>query len=384
MIDFLIENKKIVIIISIVLVLAIAGTVAYKVFTSKNKYEESEFEQESKQAWEEYDSFDDEAIAEQFEEPEEGLEEGEKPKVDQNKNSDGKSSGGNSFLIKVNKQANVVTVYKKDDNGDYTVPVKAMICSTGPYTPSCGKYPKSSYQTKGGKRRWALLQGNVYGQYATQIVGNILFHSVPYTAQNPSALEYWEYDKLGTAASAGCIRLTVADAQWVYNNIGGGTTVEFYSSSNPGPLGKPSAQKISSNEKCRGWDPTDWSEGNPWKSVSVQPQPEELDAKPEETNETNTTTNTSTNSTTTNKTSPGTGTGKSSGYSQNTTSSNTTTNTTKSETESIDNDNNSDDDNYGAYSSSSDNTQSQSGSGEQTGGTTDSTVNEGTGETPSE
>ena len=54
---------------------------------------------------------------------------------------------------------------------------------------------------------------------ATQITGNILFHSVPYTEKyNNASLEYWEYDKLGTSASLGCIRLTVKNAKWIYDN----------------------------------------------------------------------------------------------------------------------------------------------------------------------
>ena len=184
------------------------------------------------------------------------------------------------YYIKINTRANVVTVYKKDSSGNYTIPVKAMVCSTGTFTPPVAKYPKSKYKTTGGKSRWGHLQGNVYGQYTTQIVGNILFHSVPYTGKDPSSLEYWEYDKLGTSASAGCIRLTVADARWVYNNIARGTIVEFYSDSNPGPLGKPSAQKISSNVECRGWDPTDVTDGNPWKNVKNE-EPKAEPAKQE-------------------------------------------------------------------------------------------------------
>ena len=109
----------------------------------------------------------------------------------------------------------------------------------------------------------------MYGQYATRIVGSILFHSVPYTKQNPANLEYWEYDKLGTKASAGCIRLTVIDAKWIYDNCKSGTKVEFYSDSNPGPLGKPTAQKISdADENVRVWDPTDPRSDNPWKTYN--------------------------------------------------------------------------------------------------------------------
>lgn len=114
----------------------------------------------------------------------------------------------------------------------------------------------------------------VYGQYCTQITGNILFHSVPYLSRgNNASLEYWAYDKLGTTASAGCIRLTTADAQWIYNNCKNGTQVEFYSSSNPGPLGKPTATKISSEASpYKNWDPTDPNPNNPWKNKTATTQ----------------------------------------------------------------------------------------------------------------
>lgn len=167
-----------------------------------------------------------------------------------------------TYYIKVNYGANVVTIYKKDKSGKYTVPVKAMVCSTGTATPTSGTYKMSN------KYRWHQLNGGVYGQYCSRITGHILFHSVPYKTNSPDTLKYVAYDKLGTKASAGCIRLTVADAYWIYSNCASGTYVEFYSSSDPGPLGKPSAQKISSNEKCRNWDPTDPLPNNPWKGYT--------------------------------------------------------------------------------------------------------------------
>ena len=115
------------------------------------------------------------------------------------------------------------------------------------------------------KWRWKSLFYNVYGQYATHIVGNILFHSVPYLKMyDPASLEYEEYDKLGTSASAGCIRLTVEDAKWIYDNCQLDTKVEFYQDENPGPFGKPMLQKISDNVDLRNWDPTDPDENNPW------------------------------------------------------------------------------------------------------------------------
>lgn len=110
----------------------------------------------------------------------------------------------------------------------------------------------------------------MYGQYATQITGNILFHSVPYTEKyNNASLEYWEYDKLGTSASLGCIRLTVKNAKWIYDNCAAGTKVYFYKDSNPGPLGKPSERKISGDSEVNSWDPTDPASDNPWKEYDI-------------------------------------------------------------------------------------------------------------------
>ena len=185
-------------------------------------------------------------------------------------------TGTAPYYIRVNYGANVVTIYGKDEEGNYTKPVKAMICSCGRATPTGGVYKTSRGYD------WGSLVGGVYGQYSTRIVGSILFHSVPYTSRSKDSLEYWEFDKLGTKASAGCVRLQVVDAKWIFNNCGSGIMVEFYSSSDPGPLGKPSAPKISGNERCRNWDPTDYVNGNPWLDKNETQQQHQTESKPKE------------------------------------------------------------------------------------------------------
>ena len=40
-----------------------------------------------------------------------------------------------SYVLMVNKQENVVTVYAQDDETEYMIPVKAFICATGEDTP---------------------------------------------------------------------------------------------------------------------------------------------------------------------------------------------------------------------------------------------------------
>ncbi len=174
-----------------------------------------------------------------------------------------KNTSGTRYRLEVNCEQNVVNVYEKDENGEYKNCVKVMLCSVGSATPMSGTYSLKKY----GGWEWKGLQGDVYGQYATQITGNILFHSVPYTKRGDnSSLEYWEYDKLGTPASLGCIRLTVKNAKWIYDNCAAGTKVYFYKDSNPGPLGKPSERKISGDSEVNGWDPTDPDSDNPWKN----------------------------------------------------------------------------------------------------------------------
>lgn len=165
------------------------------------------------------------------------------------------AKSGSPYYIKVNKQQNCVTVYEKDKAGKYTKPVKTMACSTGPDT------PLGTYNTP-IKYRWKLLMGDVWGQYSTRIVKGILFHSVWYYKMDETTLSATQYNKLGTSASHGCIRLTVEDAKWIYDNCPIGTTVEIYNAKDPGPLGKPKTIKLPVGT---GWDPTDPSDRNPFK-----------------------------------------------------------------------------------------------------------------------
>ncbi len=169
------------------------------------------------------------------------------------------ADNGCPYYIKVNRVQNVVTIYMLDENGYYTKPIKAMVCSVGMNDGT----PTGTFETS-GKYEWCSLVGGVYGQYAYRIQGQIMFHSVPYYSMNKSKLETEEYNKLGEAASLGCVRLSVADAKWIYDNCPRGTIVTIYDSDYPGPLGKPVAETIDVDEERAGWDPTDPDEDNPW------------------------------------------------------------------------------------------------------------------------
>ncbi len=158
------------------------------------------------------------------------------------------------YYIKVNRSTNVVTVYNASTNKA----VKAMTCSCGG-----SNTPLGTFYTK-AKYRWKLLDGPSYGQYSTRITGSVLFHSVWYYSKSKSSQSTVQYNKLGTTASHGCVRLTVKDAKWIYDNCPVGTKVTIFAgSSSDDPLGKPETMKVSTASRT-GWDPTDPDSSNPY------------------------------------------------------------------------------------------------------------------------
>ena len=171
-----------------------------------------------------------------------------------------KVEAATKYYIQVNKNTNVVTVYKRKVNGVYKDPVKAFICSTGYAT------PLGTFNTK-AKYRWHTLDGPSYGQYCTRIVGGILFHSVWYYENGKNnTISVAQYNKLGTTASHGCVRMTVQDVKWIYDNCAIGTEVKIIAgTSKNDPLGKPEALKLNTSKKTD-WCPTDPDTRNPYKN----------------------------------------------------------------------------------------------------------------------
>ena len=168
---------------------------------------------------------------------------------------------GYPYLIAINKAQyiNTVTVYCADENGNYTRPYLAIVCSAGNATP-LGIFNTTA------RYSWHTLVGPCYGQYCTRIYEGFLFHSVPYYTLHKYDLEYKQYNKLGRLASKGCVRLPCNDAKWIFDNCRVGTTVVIYSdSSSAGPMGQPTPLRLDVNDIfMRGWDPTDPDRYNPW------------------------------------------------------------------------------------------------------------------------
>lgn len=188
------------------------------------------------------------------------------PATEQEENYNGEDLADNGcpYAIKINRQENIVTIYKLDAAGYYTVPVKAMRCSVSPV----GETPVGLFNIQ-LKWDWLALFDNCYGQYVSQIDGDTLFHSVPYLDTTKDSLETWEFNKLGTGASLGCVRLCVADTKWIYENCESGTYVDIFDSDYYGPLGRPVPVTRLDNTDETGWDPTDMVEENPTAGTAV-------------------------------------------------------------------------------------------------------------------
>lgn len=171
---------------------------------------------------------------------------------------------GFPYLIAVNRSASTVTVYTLDEEGRYTVPYMAMVCSAGKEGEDT-ETPLGFYATP-VNYDWRLLAGPSYGQYATRIWDAYLFHSVPYYTQHKDDVEYDQFNELGSPASLGCVRLMVNDVKWIYDNCEIGTRVIVYDDpDDPGPMGKPGTIYTDpADETLRGWDPTDPDPENPW------------------------------------------------------------------------------------------------------------------------
>lgn len=168
------------------------------------------------------------------------------------------------YKIMVNRAANCVTVYAKDADGAYSIPVRAFVCSCGRegHETPLGTYKTSNYY------EWRLMVDGTYGHYAVRFNRGIMFHSIPYYTKNSGDMEWEQYNLLGEAASLGCVRLASADVKWIYDNCKRGTEVTVYDDAqNPGPLGKPEEMKLTADHPYKTWDPTDTNANNPWNEV---------------------------------------------------------------------------------------------------------------------
>lgn len=166
------------------------------------------------------------------------------------------------YYIKLDKKNNVLMIYSIDLNGNYNNLEKVFVISAGKNT------PVGTFKIK-DRHDYISFSSGTWGRYGIRINGPYWFHSVPYKELPKEG--HWnsiiskEYNKLGSLASAGCIRLAVSDVKWLYDNIPKGTIVDIYEGEKlPEGVIKPESKKIEVGSIYDGWDPTDIDKTNPW------------------------------------------------------------------------------------------------------------------------
>lgn len=119
-----------------------------------------------------------------------------------------------NFEIRVDLGKQLVTVYYKENI------IKEMICSGGASeTPT----PAGNFTTSQKIYYSWLPRFDVGAYYFIRFYNTYLFHSVPFDEKGNLIEE--EFEKLGTPASHGCIRLALEDAKWLYENLPLGVSV---------------------------------------------------------------------------------------------------------------------------------------------------------------
>ena len=95
-----------------------------------------------------------------------------------------------------------------------------MVCSSGGSGTPLGDFSLDGWY----RWEWLGLVGGVSGQYCTQIYGDYLFHSTLYR----EGTFIHKDNRLGMHLSAGCVRLDISNAKWIYDNIPSRSTVVVY------------------------------------------------------------------------------------------------------------------------------------------------------------
>ena len=130
------------------------------------------------------------------------------------------------YTLMVDVTNQIVRAYTYDENGQYTVLVREMICSTGTKK---NPTPLGTTIMPSKRARWGYFPTwDSHAQYLTRIDSANAFHSVLYTQPDETTLSVKSFNALGTPASHGCVRLYVSDAKWIYDNCSAGTIITVY------------------------------------------------------------------------------------------------------------------------------------------------------------
>ncbi|MBR0025759.1 MAG: SH3 domain-containing protein [Clostridia bacterium] len=170
-----------------------------------------------------------------------------------------KNTDPDKYYIVLDTKNQFITVYERDDMGEYTRIVRRMICTTGrkeadPLDPESVASPTPNGTWKIGARerfgKFASFQGE-YARYWTQIVDGVYFHSIMFGKRDIGTLKSGAFSHLGQDGSHGCVRLYIEDAKWLYYHACPGTNVKVTGSE---PSQKETAKALKTEMSFKEYD----------------------------------------------------------------------------------------------------------------------------------
>jgi len=175
------------------------------------------------------------------------------------------------YFVEVDVANQLIKIFRRDANQEFTDLYKIFTASTG--TPS---FPSDvgTWTLTGRTARWAHFPtwGGGYAQYWTRINSSIAFHSFLYGSDR--RINMRSVNRLGKTASHGCIRLTIQDAKWIYDNLGQGVEVWIHEDGLLDPELKHAHRPGSFNERAGIHNATPEPTQAPVYNSAVTPQSE--------------------------------------------------------------------------------------------------------------
>lgn len=158
---------------------------------------------------------------------------------------------GLPYYLYVEKGSFTLTIYEKDDNGEYTEVYAAYRLAHGG-----NKTPAGKYTLTDERERWHDFPDGGTVQYATHYEGRLYIHSPLYATSDPTQMWPKYYDGelgIGKESTGGCLRMVTEAAKFIYENCPEGTVIEIVNGS---PKGTES-DDVPSRNGLR-IDPTDY------------------------------------------------------------------------------------------------------------------------------
>ncbi len=140
-----------------------------------------------------------------------------------------------AYYIEVDVTNQCVNVFiKNNSTGKYDVLLNRFVCSGGTSTQPTklgNFYIKSNAEQRAATgqdvkyRRYYFKKYQSYAYYVTRYSNEYMFHSYTFAESNGYLKPKSAYYNMGNPGSAGCLRMLMNHAKWIYDNVDPGTYV---------------------------------------------------------------------------------------------------------------------------------------------------------------